>query len=56
MAGLDRVDDPRGAVGDLGDGGACCKPEAAADGADQLELGLGRLRQRREIGEPRGGN
>ena len=61
IAGLDRLDDPGGAVINLVDRGAVLvddvvfrQPEAAV-GNDQLELGLGRVGQRREIGEPRGG-
>ena len=59
IAGLDRVDDPGRDVVVVGGGGAgdvVRQPEAAS-GADQLELGLGRVGQRREVGEPpRGGD
>ena len=47
--GLDRVDDPRGANVGVGDR-VVRQPEAAA-GDDQLELGLGRVRQRGEAGQ-----
>ena len=61
IAGLDRLYDPGGAVIHLIGGGAVLvddvvvRQQEAATGNDQLELGLGRVGQRREIGEPRGG-
>ena len=50
ITGLDRVDDPRGANVGVGDRVVRQPETAASDG--QLELGLGRVRQRGEAGEP----